>query len=138
VVVACLGSRALRRTREKVDLPLFLGPHTTTTGGVGWEETVDTAEAQSGGTTASVRGAGEDDRGGVRVGVARAPAMSLPMPSPWFAEGSRAQSGARPSYSCFLRQESGPFSSGSDGEHVRPSNTLSMYGPVTWLLKKKI
>jgi len=88
--VACLGSRALRRTREKVDLPLFLGPHTTTTGGVGSEETVVTTQAQSDGTTASVRGAREDDRGGVRVGVARAPAISL---SSWFAE-SRRQSGA--------------------------------------------
>jgi hypothetical protein len=62
--------------REKVDLPLFLGPHTTTSGGVGSAETSDTAEAQSAGTTASVRGAGEEGRGGVRVGVARAPAMS--------------------------------------------------------------
>ena len=73
-MVTCLGSSALRRMREKVDLPLFLGPHTTTTGGVEWEETRATAEAQSGGTTASVRGAGEEGRGSVRVGVARAPA----------------------------------------------------------------
>lgn len=93
-VVACLGSSALRRTREKVDLPLFLGPHTTTTGGVGWEETVDTAEAQSGGTTASVRGAGEDDRGGVRVGVPRGPAMSRCLRCG--SRRGRAQSGTSP------------------------------------------
>lgn len=80
MVVACLGSSALRRTREKVDLPLFLGPHTTTTGGVGSEETVVTTQAQSDGTTTSVRAAGEDDRGGVRVGVARVPAMSRCLP----------------------------------------------------------
>ena len=84
-MVTCLGSSALRRMREKVDLPLFLGPHTTTTGGVEWEETRVTAEAQSGGTTASVRGAGEEGRGGVRVGVARAPA-AMPDALPWFRE----------------------------------------------------
>jgi hypothetical protein len=128
VVVACLGSRALRRTREKVDLPLFLGPHTTTTGGVGWEETVDTAEAQSGGTTASVRGAGEDDRGGVRVGVARAPAMSLPMPSPWFAEGSRAQA---------ARAQVTPASSGSNlvrSVQDRTASRLATRAPAHFVL----
>uniref|UniRef100_A0A0A9EVK1 Uncharacterized protein n=1 Tax=Arundo donax TaxID=35708 RepID=A0A0A9EVK1_ARUDO len=50
-----LGSSALRRRREKVDFPLFLGPHTTTTGGVGWEETREMADSQSGGTTTSAR-----------------------------------------------------------------------------------
>jgi hypothetical protein len=56
-----------------VDLPLFLGPHTTTMGGVRWDETREMAEAQSGGTTGSVREPGD---GGVRVGVERVPAMS--------------------------------------------------------------
>jgi hypothetical protein len=56
-----------------VDLPLFLGPHTTTMGGAGWDETREMAEAQSGGTTGSVREPGD---GGVRVGVERVPAMS--------------------------------------------------------------
>jgi hypothetical protein len=85
------GEQRVEEDAREGGLAAVLGPaHDDHTGGVGWEETVDTAEAQSGGTTASVRGAGEDDRGGARIGVARAPAMS-----PWFAEGRR-QSGASP------------------------------------------
>jgi hypothetical protein len=131
VVVACLGSSALRRTREKVDLPLFLGPHTTTTGGVGWEETVDTAESQSGGTTASVRGAGEDDRGGVRVGVARprAPAMSG-RPRRGSQRAERRAARAQVHHSCFLRQQSGPFRSGSDGVRACYLGPSSFVQPI--------
>jgi hypothetical protein len=60
----------LRRRREKVDLPLFLGPHKRTTGGAGSDETSERAETQSGGTTGSVR---EPSDGGVRIGVERRP-----------------------------------------------------------------
>jgi hypothetical protein len=84
-----------------VDLPLFLGPQTTTTGGAGWDETRERAEAQSGGTTGSVREPGD---GGVRVGVERGPAMSE---FPFHGLFHESQSGAARAEVIFFI--SGPF-----------------------------